>query len=223
MLYKIRQGADIFEDNPGLRAVEAFDKLTDKQMKVVLLVCDPSKDNPIKTLSGKDRRERACVLAGYPLEDGKRLAKNARDIVDGKVASIETAIEVFKKNHYNEREKNKEALRKQIAEIRDFLTEDKRVPVIAGKGLILKNDKGEEVWAVDQKGLKLAAELGERLPNLEEALEKLEALDPQDTKFEGTTFTSQDFSPEILDSEENLSTIDMAHQQGLLNKNESKD
>jgi hypothetical protein len=222
MLYKIRQAFDIFEDNPGLRAVEAYNKLTDRQMKVVLLVCDPSKDNPIKTLSGKERRERACVLAGYPLEDGKRLAKNARDIVDGKVASIETAIEVFKKNHYNEREKNKEALRKQIAEIRDFLESDKKLPILGKNGPVLDSE-GNMLTVVDQKGLKLAAELGERLPNLEEALEKLEALDPQDTKFEGTTFTSQDFSPEILESEENLSTIDMAHQQGLLNNNESKD
>lgn len=218
MLYKVRYGVDVFEDNPGLRASEKFGKLTDMQMKTVILICDPSKDNPVKTLTGIDRRIRACVLAGYKMEaDGKRLAKNARDICYGKVPSIEEAIEEFKKNHYNEREKNKEALRKHIAEVREFLTSDKRIPLTTKNGIV-KNDEGEEVWIVDQKALKLASELGKELPSLEKALKELEDLDPQDNlKFEGATPTAADIPQEILEEgEEDLPTIELFHR---LNQN----
>jgi mRNA-degrading endonuclease RelE of RelBE toxin-antitoxin system len=212
MLYKIIHDQDIFELNPGLRAVEKYAKLTDKQMKVVLLVCDPSKDNPIKTLTGADRRVRACVLAGYPYEsDGKRLAKNARDIVQGKVQSIEDAIEEFKKNHYNERDKNKEALRKHIAEVRDFLTSDKKVPVVGKQGIVLDKE-GNEVWVVDQKALKLASELGEKLPGLEKALKELEDLDPQDNqRFEGAVPTAADVEEVLEEGAEDLPAIEKWH------------
>jgi len=211
MIYKLITGQDPFELNPGLRAVDKYSKLTDRQMFFVCLVCDPSKDNPVKTLSGKERRERAAILAGYKFEsDGKRLDKNGREIVAGNIASVEAAIEEFKKNHYNEREKNKEALRKQIAEIRDFLSSDKKIPVTNNKGIMLDKE-GKEIWVVDQKALKLAAELGERLPNLEEALNKLEALDPQENKFEGTTYSAADITDEVVEGNEELSFIDLFH------------
>lgn len=199
MLYKIRHNHDIFEDNPGLRAVEQYAKLTDKQMKFVLIFCDPSRDNPVKTLSGRERRERAAIIAGYPLEsDGKRLAKNARELVYGKVSNVEEAIEEFKRNHYNERHHNREALKKQIREIREFLESDKRVPLIE-KGKVILDSKGEEIFITDQKGLKLAVELGVKLPELERALEELESREPEDTKLEGAVFSSADINDEYFE------------------------
>lgn len=211
MIYKLISGQSPFDLNPGLLAVEQYKNLTDKQMFVVILVADPSKDNPIRTLSGRQRRERACTLAGYPLEsDGKRLAKNAREIVEGKVKSIEDAIEEFKKNHYDIHAHNKEAFKKQMSEIREFLNQDKRYPLVKD-GLVIKNDKGEEVWVTDQKGLKLASDLAKDLPDLEEALNRLEALEPEDNKFEGQTYTSLDL-PDEVDGDSNLSMIDLFHQ-----------
>lgn len=198
MLYQINPEKDIFELNPGLLAVPAYGKLTPKQMTYVCLLCDPSRDNPIRTLSGKQRKERACVLSGYPLEaDGKRLAKNAREIVDGKVANIEAAIEEFRKNHYNEHDRNREALRKQITEIREFLEGDKRVPLVE-RGKIVLNAEGEEIFITDQKALKLASELAVKLPDLENALELLESKDPT-PKFEGITFSSADVDPDYFE------------------------
>jgi len=209
--YKLIAGSDPFEINPGLKAVEKYNKLTDRQMFFVLLVADPSKDNPLKTLSGRERRERAAILAGYPLEaDGKRLDKNGRNLVAGKIESVEEAIEEFKKNTYNEREKSREALRKQIAEIREFLIQDKRLPITDKNGIV-KNDKGEEIWVTDQKGLKLAAELAKELPSLEKALNELESLDPIDTKFEGTTYTSADIPDEVA-ADQTLSLLDQFHE-----------
>ena len=220
MLYLIRHSQDIFQDNPGLLAVEKYAKLTDKQMKFVLIFCDPSRDNPVKTLSGRERRERSAILAGYPLEaDGKRLAKNARELVYAKVASVEEAIEEFKLNHYNERHHNREALKKQIAEIRDFLASDKRIPLIE-KGKIVLNSKGEEVFITDQKALKLAVELGVKLPDLEKALEELESREPEDTKFEGATFSSADLPEDYFDEggSQDLPTIEIYNLQKIKNK-----
>lgn len=204
MLYKIVHDKDIFELNPGLRAVEAYSKLTDKQMKFVLLLCDPSKDSPIKTLTGRERRERAAILSGYKYEpDGKRLDRNARAVVDGKVESIELAVNEFKKNHYNQTQHNREALKKQIAEIREFLESDKRVPLLE-KGKVVLDKSGKEIYTTDQKALKLAVELGVKLPELEEALSKLQ--EPEDLKFEGEQITVDDIPEEDINY--NISTLE---------------
>ena len=216
MLYKIRHSVDIFEDNPGLLSVEKYAKLTDKQMKFVLIFSDPSRDNPVKTLSGRERRERSAIIAGYPLEsDGKRLAKNARDLVYGKVANVEEAIEEFKRNHYNEHHRNREALKKQVAEIREFLESDKRIPLIE-KGKVVLDSKGEEIYVTDQKGLKLAMELGVKLPELEKALEELESREPEDTKLEGAVFTSADIPDDYFEGTgQDLPTIEIYNLQKL--------
>lgn len=212
MLYKIRHSVNIFEDNPGLLAVEKYANLTDKQMKFVLIFSDPSRDNPVKTLSGRQRRERAAILAGYPLEaDAKRLAKNARDLVYGNVKSVEEAIEEFKLNHYNERHHNREALKKQIREIREFLEGDKRVPLVI-KDKIALDSNGETIFVTDQKGLKLAMELGVKLPDLEKALEELESREPEDTKLEAAVITSSDVPDDYFDGgNTELPSIELFH------------
>jgi hypothetical protein len=205
VLYKLRAGEDPFLLNDGLRV--AYPKLHPQQMMFVILLCDPSRDNPVRTLSGKARRERAAIIAGYTLEaDGKRLAKNGRDIVAGNVPAIEDAIEEFKKNHYNEREKNKQSLRNQITEIREFLDSDKKIPRIKN-GKVAVNKEGQELFDIDHKALELSVKLGVKLPDLEEALSKLEALDPIETKFEGTTYTASDLKDEVA-GDETLSLID---------------
>lgn len=155
MYYKISYDKDIFEENPGLRAVEEYAKLSDKQMKFVILVCDPSHDNPVRTRIGKDRREKAAILAGYKMEtDGKRLDRNARAVANGEVPSIEKAIAKFQELHFNEKQDLLESMESQISEIRDFLKEKK---------------------GGDPKKLKAAIEFGTKLPELVEAKLKLES------------------------------------------------
>lgn len=195
MIYKLIAGKDPFELNEGLRAIKAYTRLSPREMFFVLLVADPSKDNPVKTLTGKQRRERAAIIAEFLLEpDGKRLDKNGRNTVDGKIEKVEQAIEEFKRNHYNEHQRNKEALKKQIGEIRDFLESDKQN---------------------DPKMLKLAVELGVKLPDLESALDKLEAMEPENNRFEGTTYTSADIPEEYFEEggDESLNAIELFHRQ----------
>lgn len=213
MTYKLIQGQDPFELNPGLRAVKEYDILEPRQMFFVLLVCDTARDSPIKTLSGKARRESAAKIAGYHLEaDGKRLDKNGRDTVAGKKVTVEAAIEKFKELHYNTVQHSIEALRKQIAEIQDFLESDKRTPLTNRAGEIIKNDKGEDVWITSEKSLKFALEAAPKLPDLHEALARLEAQNnTEDTKFSGTSYTAYDLEVDEDSNEEDLPAIERFH------------
>jgi hypothetical protein len=156
MYYKIVAGEDIFDLNPGLKAVPGFKDMTDMQMKYVCFVCDPSFDNPVRTLIGRARREQSAELAGYKLDaTQKRLEKNGREISSGHVASVENAIATFKKLHYDEKTDTYETLSNQIGEIQDFM-------------------KSRKVG--DPKKLKQALELGVKLPSLVEAKQKIEQL-----------------------------------------------
>ena len=156
MYYRIVAGEDIFDLNPGLRAVPVFKDMTDLQMKFVCFVCDPSFDNPVRTLIGRTRRERSAELAGYKLETSqRRLEKNGRDVAGGNIPSVENAIAEFKRLHYDEKTDTYETLSNQIGEIQDFMKSRK---------------------AGDAKKLKQALDLGVKLPSLVEAKQKIEQL-----------------------------------------------
>lgn len=193
MIYKLGRERNPFEDNPGLSLIPEFEKLTASQFLFVCLVCDPSRDNPVRTLAGRERRYKAAEIAGFRYEpDGKRLDKNARNAVYGKIPSIEAAIETFKGLHYNSKQRSIDALKQQIHETREFLTGEKRIPMVK-QGKIIVDQEGKEVYITDQKALKLAMEIGPRLADMEEALEKLETANKlDDTAFEDITFTASD-------------------------------
>jgi hypothetical protein len=211
MLYKIiANGPDVFELNPGLLSVPAYKELTEdsRWMIYVILVCDQSPDNPIRTLPEKQRKERAIIIAGYPKE-GNAPNKNARNIIAGNHKRIEEAIAEFKRNHYDENQANLESIINQIAETREFLNSEKKVYLIS-KGQIVLDRNGKEVMVVDDKKLELAMKLGKQLPDLVEAKQRLEALTglEQQNKFEGITGTVSD----IADSDSSLSMIDQVMQ-----------
>jgi hypothetical protein len=161
MLYKIHWQRDVFEDNPGLLAVEEFTKLEDKQMKYIILVCDPSHDNPVRTLPEKQKKEKAIILAGYPLEDGKRPNKNARSIIAGEKPTIEVAIAKFRELHYDEKQDTLETTKALIERNKSFIKE-----VNVGK----TNDKDAG------KNLVMANKFQKELPELIEAYQKIESL-----------------------------------------------
>lgn len=191
MIYKLIQGKDPFELNPGLRVIPEFDTLSPHQMFFVCLVADPSHDNPLRSLIGRPKRDQAAKIAGYKMEsDGKRLDKNGRMAAMGQIKSIETAIEKFKELHHNPKQKSIDVIRKQIGEIRDFLESDKEG---------------------DVKKLKAAMEFGVKLPDLETALEKLQDEVIQDIKFEGQTFTGADLIPEEGMEDSNVPAIELWH------------
>jgi hypothetical protein len=96
MLFKVHVSKDTFELNPSLKAIEEFARLTDRQMKYVILSTDYK--SPFRKLSPEARREQAAISAGYKIEkDTNRLDMNGRNVVDGKVGSIAAAIVQYNK------------------------------------------------------------------------------------------------------------------------------
>ncbi len=100
MLFKVIAGKDTFELNPQLKAIEEFERLTDRQMTYVILATDYK--SPFKKLSADERKFQAALSAGYKLDHtGKRLDTNGRNLVQGKVGTVVAAI-----NKYNDLQKD---------------------------------------------------------------------------------------------------------------------
>lgn len=111
--------APVFKDNPELLAIPEFSKLTDRQMRYVML-CDWY-GSPLRLMKAEDRKHKAAILAGYKLEkDGKRLDINGRNVIEGKVATIEQARKMMQEIQYDLEMDIKEALDMQIDEIVGF-------------------------------------------------------------------------------------------------------
>jgi len=201
MQYKLKSGSDPFEINDGLRAIAEFADLTARQMFFVILVADPSYDNPLKTFPDKQKREKAAIICGWPQDtDGRTLDKGGRNMVAGKVESVEKAINKFRELHFDEDKENLRAVEQQIAEARDFMQEIK-----ATKGdLKLKAD-------LIDKGLKIGTSIEKLMESKRNLIKTIQLKEP--VKIEGVlTYTASDLLPaegeEINEGDEELSTID---------------
>lgn len=200
MLYKVIDGQDIFDLNNELLAIPEFKNLTHRQMTFVCLVAD--RKSPLRTLPEKERREKAARIAGWPTE-GTRLDRNGRDVVAGKVPTIEAAIAKYNELQYDEDQVTLDTINHQIHEIRDYLKSDKNEA----------KDKG--------KALEQAAKLGKQLPELVEAKHRLEELlqITSDYKPQVTTYTSLDVPEEYLEGNQEVPTIEIwIEQQRKLNE-----
>jgi hypothetical protein len=163
MIYKFRYDSNIFEDNPGLLAIKEFAVLEDRQMKYVTLVCDPSYDNPVRTLPEKTRKEKAIIIAGYPLEDGKRPNKNAREIIAGNKPTIEAAISKFLELNHDEKQDTLETTKSLIETNKNYIKE-------------VNNTKEDKKGKDYGKDLERANKFQKELPSLIEAQQKIEEL-----------------------------------------------
>lgn len=224
MLFKVTselkeaEGREFFDLNPGSEAIEEFKSRTTRQMFFVCLVADRDYDSPLRTLPERVRRTKAAEIVGYPLEDGKRLDKNGRDVVAGNVESVEIAIAKYRELQYDEQKDMFEAVDAQIQEAIYIMKANKEelCTVITKRTHKTKdgNSSVEETKSLDGKMLvqmiKDSMKLGAGLAELKETREKLAAMMPKTNTVmaELTTFTSNDFTPEELNSEEE-STIDM--------------
>jgi hypothetical protein len=196
MLYKIAHDKDCFELNPELHSIPEFAKLTDKQFRFTALVAD--KKSPIRTLPDKERREKATIICGYPME-GNRPAKNARVMIAGQVPSVEAAILKYKEYQFDENQDSLNATNNLIRTNRDFINN-------------VNNRKDEEKKDKQYgKDLELANKFAKQLPELEEARLKLEQIlqITVENKPEITTYSSLDVPEEVIEGEESMSTIDL--------------
>lgn len=187
MLFKLKQGEDIKELNPGINAIPEFAVITSQQMTAVALIADY--DSPLRKLTPRAKRERAALLAGYPMEsDGKRLDKNGRNIVLGKVESIEKAIAAYEKLEPDEDKESIRGYDNMIQKINDLMNSEK------------------------PDDLDQAVKLSKQLPEIKEARKAIqEKINSRDYKPEIETFTSSDLD-DVEEGDEELSTIDRVMQ-----------
>ncbi len=93
MLFKVTS-KDLFEENPSLNSVPEFIGKSERMLKYIMLVYDF--ESPYRKIPLEARKEKCVILAGYKYEtDGKRLDKNARDIVSGNNTTVNNLIKVF--------------------------------------------------------------------------------------------------------------------------------
>ena len=119
MLFKLISSKDVFELNPQLKAIPEFERLTDRQMKYVILATDYK--SPYRKLSPEERRLQAVISAGYKFEkNDNRLDMNGRNVVDGKVGSIVAAIAQYNKMQKDEDYETLLSLSNLISQIRQF-------------------------------------------------------------------------------------------------------
>lgn len=115
MLFKVNE-KPLFEENPGLNSVPEFNGKSERMLRYVFLVYDY--DSPYRKIPLEQRKNKCVILAGYKLEsDGKRLDKNARDIVSGNNPTTNQIIKAFMELQGNP---EKEALAAYDAQIYEW-------------------------------------------------------------------------------------------------------
>lgn len=207
---------DFFEMNPGANAVKEFKDCTSRQMFFVGLVADRDRDSPLRTLSERTRREKATVMAGYPLE-GNRPDKNGRNLINGKVAVVEVAIKKYYENQFDEERAMLDAVNAQIQETLDMISSNKiALATITKTTVDKKTGASTKEEHLDAKMLSVlraeARKAAVELPALKEAKAKLlNTMNIKPAMENLTTFTNTDLvnaEGEDVDEEGEGSTLD---------------
>jgi DNA-binding FrmR family transcriptional regulator len=160
------------------------------------------------------------MTAGYTGEDD-RLARNAREIVYGRVKSIENAIAKYKELQYDEVRESIEAIDAQINEAIQVMKMDKiemcRVEKVTTRpdGEQIKTSYVDGIQAV--KLIAEAAKLGVKIKELRDAKLSLLATTPEEeSTLDITTNTASDL--DNID-DEGMSTLDMVNQKQFSDDN----
>lgn len=176
MLFKIDQSVDFIELNPSVKAIPEFAERTSQQLTFIALVADYQ--SPLQQLPERQRREKAAQLAGYKFEsDGKRLDKNGRNIVEGKVDSVELGIKKYRELAPDYDKEMLQAVDNRIYSIMEALKTDYTI--------IHKTDPSKAL-TLEEK----SAKLGTRLAELRDTRLKLQETVQSNVKID--TFTSAD-------------------------------
>lgn len=219
---------DFFDMNEGARGIERFNMLSSRQMFFVCLVADVDYDSPLRSLPERIRREKAVVIAGYPLEDDKRPDKNGRNLINGKVPNVELAIANYREIQYDEDKAMLYAVDAQIKNALDLISRNKEEACTIEK----TNEKSKVttkyvdmtmVARLTVESMKVASNLPALRKTKAELLEKIKSTSPIS---EITTYTAQDLqdnTDEDFDpDDESSSTLDkfMLKQKQLKENNE---
>ena len=208
MLFKLHYEKSPFDINDGLKAIREFANLSDRQFTAVALFADYS--SPLRKLPDTQRREQAAIIAGWPME-GRRLDKNGRNFVAGKVKTIEIAISKYKEIQYDKDRETLAGIDRQIHEIMEIVKEDK----IKAATKVTTTKDGQTHESVDHelryKLVEAATKMAKTLPDLYKSRkEMMDLIGDKENMPELATFTASDVFGEEDEgeSDENLSTVD---------------
>ena len=217
MLFKLHHDKPFKDLNPDVMAVQGLATLTSQQLSFVALVADY--ESPLRTLPDKARRTKAAELAGYPLEkSGKRLSKHAREMVDGKVESVETGVLAYRDLQYDEKHEALLVLDKQIQETIDSGKEDKLALCTTETIKVDKNGNKTTEKKIDAKALYTirlqANKLAAQLPELRAAKEQLRNDLQKDADIKIPTLVTAE---DMAEGSENQSVLDKFMEQQINN------
>lgn len=204
MLFKLIYGKDgpkdFFELNPGAKAIPEFAERTSQQMWFVCLVADHDHDSPLRTLPEDRRRYHAALTAGYQME-ATRPDKNTRNLLAGKVATVEKAIAKHREIQYDEDKESLEAITRQIQEARALMAMDKIAAVT------YKDEEGND-HTDTAAAIKLAADAAKLGTNLDKLLAAKDNILARIKQREPTTQVPTLISAGLQDDGSNRSTLD---------------
>lgn len=177
---------DIFEDNPELKAIPEFERLTERQMRYVFLV--DWLGSPLRLMKIEDRKYKAAIMSGYNLEkDGTRPDMNMRNLINGKTLSVEAGRKILREIQHDTELDLKHALDTQIEEIINFLKKPNKTTMELEKAVLLMT-KLPTILETRKKILELLSFREIEPESLEETVTKarektlLEEYNEQDTK-----------------------------------------
>lgn len=206
MLFKLHYEQSPFSLNDGLKAIKEFVCLSDRQFTTVALFADY--ESPLRKLPDIQRREQAAIVAGYQME-GKRLDKNGRNFVDGKVKTMEAAIRKYKEIQFDKDKETLAGIDRQIYEIMEIVKEDK---VKAASRVVISRDGSRSEFVDHELRYKLveaATKMAKTLPDLYKSRkEMIELIGEKENPPELPTFTSSDVMEDEETSDQSLSTVD---------------
>lgn len=117
----------ILEDNPELKSIPEFERLTERQLRYVFLV--ELYNSPLRLMKVEDRKLKSALVAGYKFEkSGTRPDMNCRNLIAGKVGNVEAARKMLKELQYDLEREIKDTLEFQIEEVLSFIKKADKTP-----------------------------------------------------------------------------------------------
>lgn len=127
---------NVFEDNPEFLSVPEFARLTERQMRYIMLV--DWHGSPLRLMKMEARKVKAALMAGYKMEkDGKQLDMNARNLINEKVGSVVAGRKIMKDIQHDNEMDLKEALDTQIDEVIAFFKQPDKTAMQLEKAVAL--------------------------------------------------------------------------------------
>lgn len=120
MLFRVTPDNDIKKDNPGIQLIPELSGLTNKQLRYILSCYDYQ--SPFKNLPLEQRKIRSALTAGYKYEKDRNIPDvNMRNLISGKVESVEKGITAFMRLQFDEERDLLESYDAQLAHFKAIL------------------------------------------------------------------------------------------------------